>query len=80
MEPLRIRSLPGGRPWALGVNDCFGFCECPECIKMDAGSRKSIFTNDRLNKSQSYYTWLNRVVGAVCKEYPDLRVGILAYT
>ncbi|MBR2723780.1 MAG: DUF4838 domain-containing protein [Lentisphaeria bacterium] len=65
---------------SLGVNDNGGYCQCTECKKLDDGKRPAIFANNRSNKSESYYTWLNRVLNIVCKKYPDLRVGILAYT
>ncbi len=65
---------------SLGVNDNGGYCQCAECKKLDDGKRPSIFANNRSNKSESYYTWLSRVLDIVCKKYPDLRVGILAYT
>ena len=64
----------------LGVNDNSGFCECESCKNMDKGLRKGIFVNDRRNHANSYYTFVNRVAEAVCKEYPDLRIGVLAYT
>lgn len=63
----------------LGVNDNFGYCQCNECKKMDRNARKSIFSNDTQNHSASYYTFVNRVAEAVCKKYPDLRIGVLAY-
>lgn len=63
----------------LGVNDNFGYCQCKECKKMDANACKSIFSNDNANHSASYYTFVNRVAEGVCKKYPDLRIGVLAY-
>ena len=74
-----LEKHPGIQSISLGVNDCFGFCECLECEKTDTKSKKSIFSNDRAYKSQSYYTWVNRVASEVCKKYPDLRIGLLAY-
>ena len=64
----------------LGINDCFGFCECESCRKMDQGLCPNIFSNDPVNHSNSYYTFVNRVAEAVCREYPDLLIGLLAYT
>ena len=64
----------------LGVNDIGGFCECENCVKMDKGLRKGIFVNDKRNHANSYYTFVNRVAEEVCKEYPELRIGLLAYT
>ncbi len=64
----------------LGVNDLTGFCECEACLKMDQGLPPSIFDNVRINRSNSYFTFVNRVAEAVCSEYPDLLIGVLAYT
>ena len=74
-----LEKHPDAQSISLGVNDCFGFCECSECAALDKDSSKSIFSNDRAYKSQSYYTWVNRVADEVCKKYPDLRIGLLAY-
>ena len=63
----------------LGVNDCGGYCECPECTKMDSGGARSIYSNDKKNRSASYYTFVNRVANIVCKEHPDLKITVLAY-
>ncbi|MBE6404442.1 MAG: DUF4838 domain-containing protein [Lentisphaerae bacterium] len=64
----------------LGCNDNGGFCQCKDCLEMDKGLRRSIFINDKSNHSHSYYTFVNRVAEIVCKEYPDLKIGLLAYT
>ena len=56
---------------SLGANDNCGHCECPECLKMDNG--------DRNNRSESYYTFINRVMEELCKTHPDLTVSVLAY-
>lgn len=77
LEIMRSKPVPC---ITLGVNDSAGYCECEECQKLDAGARKSIFSNDKRNKSASYYTFVNRVAEAVCKEFPELRIGLLAYS
>ena len=56
---------------SLGTNDNVGHCECPECLKMD--------NNSLSNRSESYYTFVNRVVTELCKTHPDLTVAVLAY-
>ena len=65
---------------SLGVNDNGGFCQCDNCLKMDKGLRPGIFVNDRTNRAHSYYTFVNGVAEIVCKEFPDLKIGLLAYT
>ena len=74
-----LRKNPDRKSTTLGVNDLGGYCECETCKAMDAGAEKSIFANDRQNHSASYYTFVNRVAAALAEEFPDLRIGILAY-
>ena len=74
-----LRKNPDRKSTTLGVNDLGGYCECETCKAMDAGAEKSIFANDRQNHSASYYTFVNRVAAALADEFPDLRIGILAY-
>lgn len=64
----------------LGMNDNGGFCECAECRAMDAGAERSIFSNDSVSVSASFYAFANRVAEALAPEFPDLRIGLLAYT
>ena len=56
---------------SLGTNDNNGFCECPECLKLDK--------NSRMNRSESYFTFINRVMEEVCKKHPNLLVTVFAY-
>ena len=56
---------------SLGANDNTGHCECPECMKMD--------NHERANRSESYFTFINRVMEELCKTHPDLTVSVLAY-
>ena len=74
-----LRKNPDRKSTTLGVNDLGGYCECETCKALDAGAEKSIFSNDRENHSASYYTFVNRVAEALADEFPDLRIGILAY-
>ncbi len=71
---------PNAKSITLGMNDNGGYCECEACGAMDAGAEKSIFSNDPNNISASYYTFANRVAEALAKEFPQLRIGLLAYT
>ncbi len=56
---------------SLGSNDNNGFCECSECLKLD--------NNRRDNRSESYFTFINRVLKEVCKKHPNLVVSVFAY-
>ena len=55
----------------LSVNDNQGYCECSECLKLD----KEL----RLCRSESYYTFVNRVAKELCKTYPNLPIKVGAY-
>lgn len=65
---------------SLGVNDSRGYCECENCTKMNADAERPIWANDRGNCSPSYYTFVNRVAEALEKDYPELKIGLLAYS
>ena len=56
---------------SLGVNDNSGFCECTECLKLDK--------NRGSGRSESYFTFINRVMKEICNQYPNLTVSVLAY-
>lgn len=75
-----LRGHPGATSITLGVNDMRGYCECAACHAMDDSGEPAIFTNNRLTRSQSYYTFVNAVAAAVEKEFPNVRIGLLAYT
>ena len=75
-----LRKHSGALSITLGVNDNGGYCECESCKSLDNGAEKSIFSNDSENHSASYYTFVNRVAEAVCAEFPNVRIGLLAYT
>jgi hypothetical protein len=75
-----LRKHPDARSITLGMNDNGGYCECDACRAMDADAEKSIFSNDPRSVSASYYTFANRVAEALAGEFPNLRIGLLAYT
>lgn len=74
-----LQDHPEAKSISLGVNDVNGYCECSACKAMDETSERSIFFFDRISKSRSYYTFVNRVAEAVGKVRPDVRIGVLAY-
>ena len=75
-----LRAHPEEMSITLGVNDNQGYCECATCREMNARSEPSIFTNFRPSMSESYYKFVNDVAAAVSREFPAVRIGILAYT
>ena len=66
-----LEKHPGTTGLSLAVNDNCGFCECNQCMKLDK--------NNKNNRSESYFTFVNRVMGEVSKKYPNLIVATLAY-
>ena len=75
-----LRKKPGKLSVTLGVNDLCCFCECERCKAMLAGVDRGPFTNVKTNSSEPYYTFVNRVADALEGEFPDLTIGLLAYT
>ena len=70
---------PGMRRFSLGVNDLGGFCECPECIRMNGGLKKCRYPGVYKSFSEIYFKWANRVVEGVLKKHPDVFFDTLAY-
>ena len=69
---------PTFRLVSLGINDSGGFCECPECIKMNGGIRKGEFYSGKCF-SDAYYKWCGKVIDEVLKTHPDTYFGCIAY-
>ena len=67
-----LEKHPGTLSLCLGVNDNGGYCECAECMKMDKGRRRI--------RSESYCTFINRVLTKVCEKYPNVIFEVEAYT
>ena len=57
---------------SLSVNDSGNICQCESCRKVNAGLPSD-------SESQSYYEWVQKVVGIVREKYPDRYFGILNY-
>lgn len=74
-----LKSHPDRQSVTLGVNDNGGYCECDACKAADAGSLKPIFSNVHGNRSASYYGFVNAVAATVVREFPHVRIGLLAY-
>ncbi len=69
---------PTFRLVSLGINDSGGFCECPECIKMNGGARKGEFYTGPCF-SDAFYKWCGMVIDEVLKTHPDTYFGCIAY-
>lgn len=55
---------------AIGPNDGRGFCDCPDCQKID---------NENGGRSGSYFHMVNRIAQGVKKQFPGKRIIALAY-
>lgn len=63
--------------FSLGINDGDGWCACEACRAIDRPAPSwHGFSGD---KSVLYYSWLNRVAADLEQDYPDRRLGCLAY-
>ena len=76
-----MKKNPETTSFSLGVNDCGGFCECDGCRAMNGGSvtEKCRFDKNYPCFSNAYGRWCNAIAERVCKVYPDLMLGFLAY-
>ena len=63
--------------FSLGINDGDGWCTCPACRAIDRPAPAwHGFSGD---KSVLYYSWLNQVAANLEADYPERRLGCLAY-
>ena len=73
-----FRKDPTLESFSFGMNDGQGWCECPACKAIDRPIPDwHGFSGD---KSVLYYTWLNKVAENLEKDYPDKKLGCLAYS
>ena len=73
-----LRKHPDTVSLSLGVNDVGGHCTCERCLAVDhKGSRTN--SMGYVDRSESYYQWVNQVAGRVTDEFPDVTFGLIAY-
>jgi len=63
--------------FSLGINDGAGWCECERCRAFDVPGRT--FRKRRLIASDRYFDFVSRVASALARDFPDRRVGAIAY-
>lgn len=68
---------PEATSYSLGVNDSSGYCECEQCRARVPNEKNSL---GRLDYSDLYYDWANRVIEGVLAKHPDKWFGCLAYS
>lgn len=67
---------PAATSYSLGINDTNRYCTCPSCAALDGGRTNAVGVRD---VSASYYTWCNAIAAGLKAQYPDKRLGLLAY-
>lgn len=65
-----IAENPGTKIVSVSQNDCYNPCQCPACSALDEKEG---------SQSGSLIHFVNRIAGAVGKEYPDVLIDTLAY-
>ncbi len=65
-----FRNHPEVTITAIGPNDGRGFCDCPDCKKLD---------DENGGRSGSFFYMVNRIAQGVKKQFPDHRIISLAY-
>ncbi|MEW6357767.1 MAG: DUF4838 domain-containing protein [Planctomycetota bacterium] len=63
--------------FSLGINDGNGWCECERCKALDVPGRT--FRNRKFIASDRYYHFVTIVANALLKEFPDRKIGVIAY-
>lgn len=61
--------------FSLGIHDGAAYCECEECAKLQP---ERTFRNARV-ASDMYFHFVNEVARRVAEEFPDRRLGLIAY-
>ena len=63
--------------YSLGTNDSSGYCQCENCMARISGEKNFL---GRVDYSDLFYDWANKVIEGVLKEHPDKWFGCLAYS
>ncbi len=59
--------------FSVGLNDGYGWCECPECTKFVNSFNPPYTLSDR------WFHWVNQVAHEVGRKYPDKWIETMAY-
>lgn len=73
-----FRKDPDLESYSFGMNDGGGWCECPACQTIDRPMKP--WHGFDGSKSVLFYTWLNRIAENLSKDFPDKKIGCLAYS
>ncbi len=75
---------PQCRLMSISPNDCFGWCECPECTDLDQRLCGGRTTEQGLARARPFrgdrvFWFANEVAARVAKKHPDKKLLLLAY-
>jgi len=68
---------PEATSYSLGTNDSSGYCRCEDCLARISGDKNFL---SRVDYSDLFYAWANRVIEGVLEKHPDKWFGCLAYS
>jgi hypothetical protein len=72
-----FKNNPDPQRWfSLGINDGEGWSNSPEAIAARGEAR---YFRKRLVQSEMYYAFVSKVANALLKEFPDRKIGVIAY-
>lgn len=64
----------------ISLDDTWEACECPGCVAPIKGkSGRTLTRGDENFRSTQYFLFMNRLVAAIRKEFPDMYLRTLAY-
>ncbi|NLO06569.1 MAG: DUF4838 domain-containing protein [candidate division WS1 bacterium] len=67
---------PTATSYSLGINDNINFCQCEDCLAKITGENNFL---GRVDYSDAYFEWCNKIVEGVLEQHPDKYFGCLAY-
>lgn len=70
-----FKENPGDNSFSVGMNDSGKFCQCAKCNAMAPAN----ITDQNARIAYSFFVFYNQVAAKVAAEYPDKRLGCLAY-
>jgi hypothetical protein len=66
---LRLRKNPRAQIVSVSLEDTWGWCECPDCLR----------SREKGSYSDYHFSFVNKVARAVGKEFPNVHVHTFAY-
>ncbi len=76
-EQVAKRAAETGEMQSISPNDGYGFCECAECLRQDAGQ---VMYSEGFYLTNRMYDFLCDVASQVQKLNPEAKVGMFSYS